>query len=106
MASDVFVFIGVAATTCAAIAKRIPLDVAAGVPSWIVNIALRQAEFYGLPADPHRRAASFTPWETSSRFAACRSKSPIFVEPLDADTISVDCGLEWLRGVLRAGSGP
>jgi len=34
---------------------KIPLYVNAGVPSWIVNIPLRQVEFYGEPADLARK---------------------------------------------------
>jgi len=54
-AGDAFTFIEVSDTTYSG--KRgdrtykIPLYVNAGIPSWIVNIPLRQVEFYRVPAD-------------------------------------------------------
>lgn len=81
-------FIGVAATTCAAIAKRIPLYVAAGVPSWIVNIALRQVEFYGSPAD--LASTRGIVYAVGDEFTICGVSIQVadLFEPLDADTIS------------------
>jgi hypothetical protein len=50
--ADAFAFIEVSHTTYAVDrGYKIPLYVNAGVPAWIVNINLRQAEFYGSPAD-------------------------------------------------------
>ena len=46
--ADAFAFIEVSDTTYAVDRKyKIPLYVNAGVPAWIVNIPLRQVEFYG-----------------------------------------------------------
>lgn len=54
-ARDAFAFIEVSDTTyrgkCGDRTYKIPLYVNAGVPSWIVNIPLRQVEFYGSVAD-------------------------------------------------------
>lgn len=51
-AADAFAFIEVSHTTYALDRKyKIPLYVRAGVPSWIVNIPLRQVEYYGAPKD-------------------------------------------------------
>ena len=55
LSSDALALIEVSDTTCGG--KRgdrkykIPLYVRAGVPSWIVNVPLRQVEFYGSLAD-------------------------------------------------------
>jgi hypothetical protein len=54
-AADAFAFFEVSHTTYALDRKyKIPLYVSAGVPSWIVNIPLRQVEFYGSPRDLER----------------------------------------------------
>lgn len=51
-AADALAFIEVSDTTYAVDRQhKIPLYVAAGVPSYIVNIPLRQVEFYGAPQD-------------------------------------------------------
>jgi hypothetical protein len=56
-AADSLAFIEVSDTTYRSDrGYKIPLYVNAGVPAWIVNIRLRQVEFYGSPADlelPH-----------------------------------------------------
>jgi hypothetical protein len=50
--ADGFAFIEVSHTTYESDrGYKIPLYVAAGVPSWIVNISERWVEFYGSPAD-------------------------------------------------------
>lgn len=63
-AADAFAFIEVSDTTYAVDRKyKIPLYVAAGVPSYIVNIPLQQVEFYGSPRDlelEHGRTLSRT----------------------------------------------
>jgi Uma2 family endonuclease len=50
--ADAVAFIEVSHTTCGVDrGHKIPLYVNAGVPAWIVNINLRQVEFYGSPID-------------------------------------------------------
>ena len=50
--AEAFAFVEVSDTTYDCDREyKIPLYVGAGVPSWIVNIAERRVEFYGLPAD-------------------------------------------------------
>ncbi len=50
--ADAFAFIEVSHTTYAVDrGYKIPLYAGAGVPAWIVNIDLRQVEFYGSPED-------------------------------------------------------
>jgi hypothetical protein len=57
--ADALAFIEVSDTTYGVDRKyKIPLYVGAGVPAWIVNIPMRQVEFYGSPEDlelPHGR---------------------------------------------------
>jgi hypothetical protein len=51
-AKDAFAFIEVADATYRTDRRyKIPLYVNAGVPAWLVNIPLRQVEFFGSPAD-------------------------------------------------------
>jgi hypothetical protein len=55
-AADAFAFVEVSDTTYRLDRRyKIPLYVNAGVPSWIVNVQLRQVESYGTPADLDRR---------------------------------------------------
>jgi len=52
IAKDAFALIEVADSTYAGDrGYKIPLYVKAGVPAWLVNIPLRQVEFFGSPAD-------------------------------------------------------
>lgn len=50
--ADAFAFIDVSDSTYMCDREyKVPLDVAAGVPAWIVTISKRWVEFYGLPED-------------------------------------------------------
>jgi hypothetical protein len=80
--TDAYAFIEVSDTTYAG--KRgdrtykIPLYVSAGVPSWIVNIRLRQVEFYGAPADLARKHGHVFSERDTFDISESRSPSPLF----------------------------
>jgi hypothetical protein len=64
---------------------KIPLYVNAGVPSWIVNLRLRQVEFYGSPADLETAHGHvFTEADTLEVLGVAIPVASLFEVPCDA----------------------
>lgn len=77
--SDSFAFVEVSDTTYDEDRKYyIPLYVAAGVPTWHINIRERRVEFYPKGADPKTPTRMFTQHETFEILGVCISVADLF----------------------------